>query len=102
MTFETVADLLADPVLGKLEEVREYRNYPHRLWLKPEDIVKLADAALLAVANARGTCENCDHENEGMATSCLANVAVFPDETSQEYDHPGADFGCCRFTRRQP
>ena len=39
-------------------------------------------------------CDECKHENEGVASSCLANVAVFPDENSLDYDAPPPDFAC--------
>jgi len=42
-------------------------------------------------------CATCHFEQEGIPTSCAACVAVFPDETSQEYDHPPLDFACSRW-----
>jgi hypothetical protein len=72
MTYQTIADLLADPALGKLEALREYvtfcrDEYDHYRVLEDSDwdlraigacdgidsTQQKADAALLAVANAR-------------------------------------------------
>ena len=66
VTFKTISDLLADPVLGKLPEVREYRRVrgndldENPAFEQGRSYVRdFADAALLAVANARGTCPDC-------------------------------------------
>jgi hypothetical protein len=65
MTYTTIADLLADPVLGKLEEVQAYQGEQLRRGYVGEtpagSILSQADAALLAVANAKGTADDgCD------------------------------------------
>ena len=69
MTFTTIADLLADPVLGKLEEVREYASAYERFIADPAPTqpygaaVAISESytAILAVANARGTCGECEN-----------------------------------------
>lgn len=67
MTFTTIADLLADPLMGKLEEVDQWDRWKrlneeatlHSKPMSSHGAVIRADAALLAVANARGTCDLC-------------------------------------------
>ena len=47
-TYQTIADLLADPALGKLEALREYARWKAT---HPHVGFRKADAAILAVAN---------------------------------------------------
>ena len=63
MTYQTIADLRSDPVLGKLVSLREYDrvrgNDPDEnpIFEQGRSYVRdFADAAILAVANDRGTC----------------------------------------------
>jgi len=54
----------------------------------------------VAALKARG-CDGCEHWVEGVQRTCNANVAVFPDEASQDYDEPPSDFACNRYQRSE-
>ena len=147
MSFTTIADLLADPVLGKLDEVRALGALRQALAHcdgdgtfmgrcsdcptgdevcctgdgppSDERVVVALDAALLAVANARGTCEGCRFwESQSWKPLCTATqmVDIYGEDdlelverraiafwaSNNEYGfHPPADFGCSLWEARK-
>ena len=57
-----------------------------------------AEAELAALKARR--CKTCEHGEDGVLRACLANVAVFPDSGSLEFDLPPLDFACNRWEAR--
>ena len=102
MLFETIAALLSDPVYGEMEEVDQWDRWKrlneeaslHGKPMSSHGAIIRADAALLAVANARGTCGACKFDLD-YPISCRGDVGR-PLGFSRNI------FGCSLWEAKQP